>query len=370
MRSRFRVLSILALLHAYIGWRLCTGLELGIASSILVTLGLVLSCTLMPLAVFVDRIHDRIAWAGYLMMGLFSSLLVLTLLRDLVLAALWIFSLLTPEISFYSALAVVVLGSLTSLIGLINARRLARVVHVDVPLKDLPAALQGFTIAQISDIHIGHTIKRGFLEAVVNQVNGLNPDLIAVTGDVVDGDVERLGAHTQPLAGLKARYGSYLVTGNHEYYSGVHQWTEEFRRLGLGVLLNEHVTVEHRGATLLVAGVTDFSAARFDPTHRSDPHSALAGAPEHASHRILLAHQPRSAHEAEKAGFHLQISGHTHGGQFWPWNLFVPMQQPFLAGLDRLNEMLIYTSRGTGYWGPPKRFGAPSEITLLRLVSA
>lgn len=369
MRSRFRILSILALLHAYIGWRLCTGLELGVAGSALVGLGLATSWILMPLAVFVDRIHDRVAWAGYLMMGLFSSLLVLTLVRDLVLGTLLTFSLLTPEISYYSASAVVALGSFTSLVGLINARRLARVVRVDIPLKNLPEALQGFTIAQISDIHIGHTIKRSFLEAVVNRVNGLNPDLIAVTGDVVDGDVERLGAHTAPLAGLKARYGTYLVTGNHEYYSGVHEWTEEFRRLGLSVLLNEHVILEHQGATLLVAGVTDFSAERFDKSHRSDPHQALAGAPEHATHRILLAHQPRSAQAAAEAGFHLQLSGHTHGGQFWPWNLFVPMQQPFLAGLDRLNDLLIYTSRGTGYWGPPKRFGAPSEITLLRLVA-
>ena len=118
----------------------------------------------------------------------------------------------------------------------------------------------------------------------------------------------------------------------------------------------------------MIAGVTDISAHHFDPTHRSNPQGAIADAPEHALIRVLLAHQPRSAHEAANAGFHLQLSGHTHGGQFWPWNYFVRLQQPFTAGLHRLQALWVYVSRGTGYWGPPKRFGAPSEITYLRLV--
>src|SRR5205085_3496844 len=143
----------------------------------------------------------------------------------------------------------------------------------------------------------------------------------------------------------------------------------ELRRLGVRVLLNEHVVLRHRGAALLVAGVTDWSAHRFDPSQRSDPQAALAGAPPEASVRVLLAHQPRSADAAERAGFQLQLSGHTHGGQFWPWNLFVRFQQPFTAGLHRLRELWVYVSRGTGYWGPPKRFGAPSEITRVRLVA-
>jgi len=144
----------------------------------------------------------------------------------------------------------------------------------------------------------------------------------------------------------------------------------ELRRIGLRVLMNEHVIVRHEGAEMVVAGVTDFGAHHFDPAQRSDPQAALAGAPDGIGPRVLLAHQPRSAEAAERAGFDLQLSGHTHGGQFWPWNLFVPLQQPFTAGLNRLRRLWVYTSRGTGYWGPPKRFGAPSEITRLRLVLA
>jgi predicted MPP superfamily phosphohydrolase len=136
------------------------------------------------------------------------------------------------------------------------------------------------------------------------------------------------------------------------------------------VLMNEHTVVEHNGAPLVVAGVTDFSAGKFDAAQASDPARALAGAPAGVTPAILLAHQPRSAPAAAEAGFDLQLSGHTHGGQFWPWSLFVPLQQPFTAGLHKLGRLWIYTSRGTGYWGPPKRFGAPSEITLLRLEPA
>jgi len=185
---------------------------------------------------------------------------------------------------------------------------------------------------------------------------------------VVDGVVERLAPHTAPLADLISRHGTYFVTGNHEYYSGAEQWVAEFERLGMRVLANSHVVLERDGAPLVIAGVNDFSAHVFNPAWRSDPQAALAGSPAGAP-KILLAHQPRSASAAAAAGFDLQLSGHTHGGQFWPWNYFVRLQQPYTAGLHRLDKLWIYTSRGTGYWGPPKRFGAPSEITRLRLVS-
>jgi predicted MPP superfamily phosphohydrolase len=168
---------------------------------------------------------------------------------------------------------------------------------------------------------------------------------------------------------LTSRHGSYVVTGNHEYYSGANVWVAEFRRLGMQVLMNEHVVIDHAGARLLLAGVTDYSAQTFDPGQRSDPVRALAGAPAGIL-RILLAHQPRSSVAAAAAGFDLQLSGHTHGGQFWPWTLLVRLQQPYTAGLHRLGRLWVYTSRGTGYWGPPKRFGAPAEITRIRLVAA
>ncbi|HZW22080.1 metallophosphoesterase [Noviherbaspirillum sp.] len=373
--STLLILGILALLHIYIGWRVLPDLPLTIPVKAVGAAWLAASCILVPAGMMAHGIRrqplaDRLTWAGMLALGLFSSLLVLTFLRDLVLGVAALAGVLGPALATWSAVAVPSLAGLATLVGFLNARRVAAVVDVEVPITGLPEALQGFTIAQISDIHVGPTIKRGYLDGIIDAVNALDADLVAVTGDLVDGSVHRLAQHTAPLARLRARHGACFVTGNHDYYSGAHEWIPEVRRLGLRVLLNEHVVLEHRGASLLVAGVTDYSAHHFDASHRSDPHAAIAGAPDTVGARILLAHQPRSALRAADAGFDLQLSGHTHGGQFLPWNFFVPMQQPWVAGLNRLRNMWIYVSRGTGYWGPPKRFGAPSEITRVRLVRA
>ena len=365
-------------LHGYVGWRVLPDLP-GAAAGLLAAV-LVASALLMPMALLARTLRqplaDRLAWAGALAMGLFSSLFVLTLLRDAVLlvAAIagWALAGRFGAAAWAgpSALAVPLLGAAVTAWGFVNARRTAAVVGIEVPIDGLPDALHGFTIAQISDIHVGPTIKRDYLQRIVEAVNRLEADMVAVTGDLVDGTVHELGAHVAPLAALTSRHGTFFVTGNHEYYSGAPAWVVELRRLGLQVLLNEHVVLEHGGAALVVAGVTDFGAHHFDAAQRSDPHRAIAGAPLAAAARVLLAHQPRSAEAAARAGFDLQLSGHTHGGQFLPWNWFVPMQQPFTAGLNRLSQLWVYTSRGTGYWGPPKRFGAPSEITRLRLVRA
>lgn len=381
-RSAFfvRAIAIGILLHIYVGFRLIPELPVGLPVKALAALWLVLSCCLIPLGMLARNFErqphaDRIAWIGLLTMGFFSTLLVLTLLRDVVVASLVTVNALWPHVMLLdrwridTAVAVPALALLSTAVGFVNARRRAKVVAVDVPIADLPAALDGLTIVQISDIHVGPTIKQRYVEAIVDEVNRLKPDLIAVTGDVVDGSVAQLADHTQPLARLHARYGAYLVTGNHEYYSGAVQWIAEFERLGLRVLINEHVVLERNGARFLIAGVTDYSAAHFDTAHRSDPAAALADAPEDIRLKVLLAHQPRTALAAADAGYTLQLSGHTHGGQFFPWNFFVRLQQPFTAGLARLDNLWIYTSRGTGYWGPPKRLGAPSEITRLRLVS-
>jgi predicted MPP superfamily phosphohydrolase len=368
-------IALLGMLHVYIGWRLLPDLPIGEAGRLAGAAFLAASFALMPMsvasrAVRNRRLGDLLAWAGSLFMGLFSSLLLLTLLRDLVLLGYAVFaSGSIAAVASRSAVAVPALALLATALGFLNARRRAAVKHVEVPIEGLPAPLHGFTIAQITDIHVGPTIKRRYLDAIVDAVNDIEADMIAVTGDVVDGTVRDLSHHTEPLSRLRARHGAYFVTGNHEYYSGAPAWVAEMRRLGLTVLVNGHRVLEHDGAVLVVAGVPDFSAHHFDPDERSDPALALQGAP--AGHtRILLAHQPRSAAAAEQAGFHLQLSGHTHGGQFWPWNHFVKLQQPFIGGLDRLGSLWVYTSRGTGYWGPPKRLGVPSEITRIRLVPA
>lgn len=387
------LILLTTLLHVYIGLRLLPSLAgHGFGWPMLLAV-LVVSAATMPLPFIGMRskrrqFADGWKWIGLLSMGWFSSMFVLTIVRDAGLLLGWLATLAGgwavdwPHWKELSAIAVPVLATATSLIGFFNARRTASVVRVDVPIRDLPSALAGFTIAQLSDIHVGPTIKRSYIQRIVDAVNGLSADMIAITGDLVDGTVSELREHIAPLEGLRARHGTFVVTGNHEYYAGVHAWVDELRRLGLRVLLNEHVVLQTRNVSgaqtdeevlesaLVVAGVTDYTGAHFDVAHTSDPQGALLDAPPLVHTRVLLAHQPRTAPAAAEAGYHLQLSGHTHGGQFFPWNLFVPLQQPFTAGLHKLHEMWVYTSRGTGYWGPPKRFGAPSEITLLRLVVA
>jgi predicted MPP superfamily phosphohydrolase len=376
--SGMRVL--LLLLHVYVGARLLPDLPAPEATLVVGGLLLAASALLIPFAFRWRRsravgVRRLLMWSGLVALGAFSTLVVLTLVRDAILLALVLFASFLPlgwplaRIVTASALAVPALTALLTLIGYANARRVARVRDVEIPIASLPPALAGFTIAQITDVHVGPTIERDHVDAVVDAVNALDADLVAITGDLVDGSVPELSHHTAPLGRIVARHGVYFVTGNHEYYSGVQPWIAELRRLGIRVLLNEHVVVEHEGERVVVAGVTDVSAHHFVPAHRSDPQKAIAGAPADAV-KLLLAHQPRSAPAASSAGFDLQLSGHTHGGQFLPWNFFVRFQQPFTAGLARLGRLWVYTSRGTGYWGPPKRLGAPSEITRLRLVPA
>jgi hypothetical protein len=370
------MLAVLGLLHVYIGLRLLPALSVGMVGHAVGALLLVASWALIPAGLRMGSRRaggaDHLLWSALIAMGLFSSLFVFTLLRDVSLLIAAAFTPAAMASHVQSATAWIVVGAavFATLVGYVNARRVARVVHIDIPIANLPAALHGFSIAQISDVHVGPTIRRNYVEGIVAAVNRLDADAIAITGDLVDGSVRELASHVEPLSRLRARYGTFFVTGNHEYYSGERAWTNELRRLGMCVLVNEHVVLDHGDAKLVIAGVTDFGAHHFDPVNRSDPAAALVDAPTDAGAKILLAHQPRSAPAAEAAGFDLQLSGHTHGGQFWPWNFFVRLQQPFTAGLDRLGSLWIYTSRGTGYWGPPKRFGAPSEITRIRLVPA
>lgn len=375
-----RLFVLVLVVHLYMGWRLIPDMPFGVPGVVATALLLVLSLSVLPFAEYARRnkqnpCADHLAGAGFLAMGFFSSLLILTLLREVVLLAgsaasgSLIEAATFRQLRIWSAAAVPLLAVLMTFVGFLNARRRAEVRTVEVPIAGLPEPLHGFSIVQITDIHVGATIKNGYVSRIVDAVNELHADMIAVTGDMVDGSVGRLAPHTEPLGRLSARYGAFFVTGNHEYYSGAHAWIAEMRRLGLLVLLNEHVVLEHFGESVVVAGVTDLSAHHFDPAHRSDPMAAIAGAPEQAV-KLLLAHQPRSAFAAAQAGFHLQLSGHTHGGQFFPWNFVVKLFEPFSAGLHRLDQLWVYVSRGTGYWGPPKRFGAPSEITHLTLVPA
>jgi predicted MPP superfamily phosphohydrolase len=254
----------------------------------------------------------------------------------------------------------------TVAIGLWQAARRPGVQRVEIPLRNLPPSFDGFRIVQVSDLHVGPLIRARRTREVVALVNGLQADLVALTGDFVDGSVRDLASELAPLAELKARHGVFYVTGNHEFYWNAVEWMQEFRRLGARVLVNEHELIVRGGAAIVLAGVSDYSSRALKSPLASDPARALAGAPAGLT-RILLAHQPASYLAAQAAGFELQLSGHTHAGQYFPFNLLVRYFQRYYKGLNRYAGMWLYVSRGTGYWGPPLRAGVPAEITLITL---
>jgi hypothetical protein len=243
------------------------------------------------------------------------------------------------------------------------------VKEVLVKLHRLHRALDRTTIVQLSDVHVGPTIGRNFVQRIVDQVNALNPDVVAITGDLVDGSVHSLRDHVAPLAKLRAKHGVYFVTGNHEYYSGAESWCRELERLGIRVLRNERVTIGEGSDSYDLAGIDDYQAHRFGRGHGADLPRAVEGRDPNRE-LVLLAHQPRAAFEAVEHGVGLQLSGHTHGGQIWPWNYLVKLQQPVVSGLERIGQTWVYVSNGTGYWGPPMRLRAPAEVTRVVLRAA
>jgi predicted MPP superfamily phosphohydrolase len=265
--------------------------------------------------------------------------------------------------------AALVAGSGSVASGMLEARGEHDVVDVEVKLTKLPRALDGFTIVQLSDLHAGMTIDRAFVQRVVDHANRLAPDLIALTGDLVDGKVEDLRDDVAPLGQLRAKHGVFAVTGNHEYYAGADPWIAEISRLGARYLRNQRVAIGEGDASFDLAGVDDHSAQGW-PGHGEDLPAALAGRdPSRAL--ILLAHQPRQVRRAARHGVDLQLSGHTHGGQIWPWHYIVRLQQGgLLAGRYQQGDTQLYVSRGCGYWGPPVRVLAPLEITRVILRAA
>lgn len=312
------------------------------------------------------RLAKVAQWVGFVWMGAFGLLLVTVGVSDVLLLVARQLTDVGPEWPSWRALGVFSLVAPAMAWGFfVSSRPVVKRVTVRVP--GLAPALDGFRIAQISDVHIGETLGRDFAEAVAAQVNALDADLVAVTGDLVDGSVRRLRHEVEPLGAMRARHGVFYVTGNHEYYHGGPQWLAEGRRLGWTVLQNEHRVVAD--GKLVVGGVTDLEGARFSPAHAPRVDVAFDGAPAGVP-RVLLAHQPRFARHAKAQGVALMLSGHTHGGQIFPFNFFVKLQQPVVGGLERIEGVLTYTSLGTGYWGPPFRIGPRGEVTELTLRPA
>ncbi|HLL83251.1 MAG TPA: metallophosphoesterase, partial [Longimicrobium sp.] len=261
----------------------------------------------------------------------------------------------------------VVAGGGLSAFGVWRAYAEPVVTELSVVVPRLPRTLDGMSIVQVSDVHVSTLIQRRFMDEMVRRCNALKPDLMAITGDLVDGSVEALGHHASALSNLRTRFGSFFVTGNHEYYSGDVEWSAALEGMGVTVLRNRHVTVGDAGGKLDIVGVDDWTGRGGERPYDFD--KAVEGRNrDHAA--VLLAHQPRDFEKAVEHGIGLQLSGHTHGGQLFPGTLFIPMLWPRPAGHFTLGDGHLYVSRGTGFWGPPMRVGAPPEIVKIVLRSA
>lgn len=385
------VILVLSLLHGYVGARMIAPFAIA-GPSLLIYWSIIVLLAMTPISGIILRAKgiensftDVLLWIGYTSLGLFTLALVIFVIRDIA----WLLSLITGKlvvlfngdeqisdkfdpdrrrlllmsVNWGIAGITGVLGT----IGLFQARNLPKIFTQRIQFKNLPDKLAGLRIVQISDLHVGPTIKVDYVQKVVDQVNNLNPDLIFFTGDMVDGSVEHLSKDVEPLRTLQAKYGKYFVTGNHEYYSGVEFWVQKVEELGLKHLKNEHEIIDIEGEPLAIAGVTDLMAHQVDKSHQSDPKQAVQGIPS-AMPTILLAHQPGTANQTDDLDIDLMLCGHTHGGQYYPFHFAVAKAHPYIAGLYQHGDMQVYVNQGTGYWGPPLRLGIPSEITLLELV--
>lgn len=344
-----------------------------VATIALVVLAFSIPASMLAWRVFPRAVAIPVSWVGYVWMGSMFVLLVLLWGGELARFG-WVkvATLASVDGGRREFLAQLLAGGAGALglalsgWGVWSAVRPVEVRRVTVRLKKLPPAMSGLRLVQLSDMHVGLTIGRDFVEDVVRKVNALEPDIVAITGDLIDGSVDDLGPAVAPLGSIEAKLGTYFVTGNHEYYSGADSWLDFLRSLGIRALRNERVELEKDGETIHVAGVDDWTAHQFGAGHGADVPRALRGR-DTSKPVVLLAHQPVQFGEARQHGVDLQISGHTHGGQIFPFGVLTRLVQPFLSGLHQRGDSQIYVSSGTGYWGPPMRIAAPSEITLLEL---
>lgn len=387
--------SILALMHLYVWKRMVKdttgpGRLRWLLTGLVVALLLLLMAALVVPRVFGVAESGWLAWPGYLWFGLqvylFLALLVLEPVRWL-LRRRQIRTRPGPEtrpdpapesapaetpavdrrMFLARASAVAAGAAAVGLVGTGAATALGppQLLRVPVRLPRLDRAFDGYRIAVVSDIHLGPLLGRAHTERIVRIINEAEPDLVAVVGDVVDGTVAELGAAAAPLQDLQTRDGAFFVTGNHEYFvDDTDEWIRELERLGLQPLRNENTRIRRGAAGFDLAGVNDIAGAQHSDAPDFD--RALTGLnPQDPT--ILLAHQPVEVSRAAERGVDLQLSGHTHGGQMWPFHYAVALAQPALAGLSRVGDTQLYVTRGAGFWGPPVRVGAPPDISLLNL---
>ncbi|MEM7137748.1 MAG: metallophosphoesterase [Myxococcota bacterium] len=346
-----------------------------LATFALIILGLSIPASMLVWRVLARTYAIPIAWFGYIWMGVMFVTLVLLWSGELARWG-WIQYAKAASVDagrreFLAQLLAGGTGALALAVsgwGVWSAIRPVEVKRVSVSLKNLPASLDGFRLVQLSDVHVGPTIGRGFVEDVVSKVNQLDADAIAITGDLIDGTVSEIGDAVRPLGEMKSAHGTFFVTGNHEYYSGADQWLAFLDGIGVRTLRNECVALGEGDDYLQLAGVDDWTAHRFGNGHGSDMARALSTRKADKP-VVLLAHQPVHFDQAREHEVDLQVSGHTHGGQIFPFGILTKLVQPFVSGLHRRGASQIYVSSGTGYWGPPMRIAAPAEITLIELHS-
>lgn len=310
------------------------------------------------------------AWLGSILFGFWGAFLLFAIPFDIVLLLAPSFGIppdTLAEIEEKGMLAIFIWTTITATAGWLQARSGPRVDHIEIPFPNLCSELRNLRIVQISDLHIGPTIRRRYVENVVNKVKALSPDIIVFTGDLADGSPEILKNELAPLGELKAPHGVFFATGNHDYYSGALDWIATLEGFGFHCLINEHRLLPIGNAKLMIAGITDPTGPLFLSDHRSNI-SQAASCSEQSDLKILLAHRPNACVAASKAGFDLQLSGHTHAGQFVPFHLLVRLAHRFYRGLGRFDQLWVYVNRGTGYWGPPQRFLIPAEISEITLI--
>jgi len=369
--------------HAYLVRRLVVdpALPEPLATGLTAAIGLLAATLfLQPLAerLAPARVEHVLVWPAAIWMGVAFLLLVALGATDLLLGLLGAAG--DPDPVTAARVRAAVVAATVAPVALLALRQgLARpsVRKLTIPLARWPAALDGFRIVQISDIHFGPILGADFAAWLRDRIDALSPDLIAITGDLVDGTVSKVGGVIEPLRELRAPYGRWFVTGNHDHYSGARSWTARIAELGITVLRNEHVVLqapgeaqgEADGARFVLAGVDDHRSRQMPGEGGEDLEAALSGV-DPALPVILLAHDPTTFRRASERGVDLQLSGHTHGGQIWPFRYLVRLAMPWVAGLYRRGPAVLYVSRGTGFWGPPMRLGAPAEITEIELRSS
>lgn len=369
--------------HAYVWLRLVRATELTRPWAPLATALLISGAVAAPLALSMQRRLAGTAsrplmalaygWMGYFFFLFVCCVALDAVLRTgLLLSRIWVNPASIDQarriwLLQATGVASVAAASVMAAASLRSAAKGAQVLHIPVALARLPRAMHGFRIAQISDLHVAPLLGYDYVAAVVAKIQAEAPDMIVLTGDLVDGSVAALAADIAPLAQLSAPHGVYMVTGNHEYYSGADAWLAHLQTLGIKPLRNAHVAIGDGANGFDLAGIDDWTAHSFGGDHGADLPRALQGRdPGRAV--VLLAHQPRAVHEAAAHGVDLVVSGHTHGGQLWPFGYLVRLVQPYLKGLHRHSASTqIYVNVGTGYWGPPMRLGAPPEIAVLHL---